>query len=1502
MKKRLLSIVTTLALCLSLLPATVLAEEHTCADGDVTDHYCDTCWEHIPTLCTDEDSDHLCDVCSDTLSECVDDVDHDHWCDTCGDVTYRTDPLDSGYYSCEAGCGAVMVSVTGDYTELNYHGFEEGTLVDGTAEISVYVPNYHNAYDGIDFELAENGVVTVFWTDEEGEIFENHTVEDVKLVDGKAVISFTGLPIEILHHGNLLYKPADPTMYLPERNGMVLEYQDNAYRLSVDSNVDCTINGLYEDNLYLFAGTEVSVIPLGDFWGELTWSYEEDSAKPEHEVVGSIVNFTMPEGDVEAILEYICVTCIDENGDHWCDFCESRISECADEDGDHHCDVCWEYLSDLCTDGEDIDHVCGVCGEYLSELCRDENGDHICDTETCGTVIGPCKDEDPEDHFCDNEDCGNEMSTCEECDWNDDNICDLCGKNIHPGAGELNIDAVAGDGTITVTWDALEDAGTDKVASYTVFCCLEDTFEPLQQAVYEPGSESYAHTFSDLENNVVYDVSVEATYSQNEDPFSATATDTVTALPGAPTILSVECGYHSVTVEWEAPENKGFPDILYYVITAEQNGMGVGTEVEATGEETMRCTLNGILNGQTYQINVTAVNDIGQGAVATTTVEIPLIPYQLEIGGVVVTEENMDDVLGDGTVSLNPRTATLTLNNAHINVTEGNYGIRSKTALKLELIGENSITCSGVYGIHSTDDVTVSGSGSLDITANDVGIYIAGGYEVGGLYLKDDVTLNVTSGNVTSGNSYGVRVDDVLEVRDNATLIATAGTAPERSCGIYAYDQFNVYDNAVVTATGADQSVDLNTDCDGIRATHITIEGGTVTATGGKAATTNGIFTQTFDMHGGTLTAVSGSTAGGTCFGPSTALQATRSFNMTDGVINATSGSAGNDTSCGVLVSNGELRMEGGSLFAQSGEANFSYGVKASQLSLFSDGYIEAEGAEGVWCSNGINVEGNLIVDNGGKILAKAATAETYSYGLQAFEMTISDSDIEAVAGSAANNYGLWAFGSMDIFCNRIRLNPHAPGFIGTSVTASAENGYAVYSRTGVEIADTLAISSPEGGSVAVVGEDELSRYYTVAAADGTAAQSVELDILTYNVSIEGLDLSYDMAVEVPAGWSVNEAYCEMYEVEDFSEILNTDRSGYTFYGWYTNENYASGSEFTFDDDITSDITIYARWTRNSSGGSSGGSSNTTTKTEKNEDGSTTTTTTNKKTGEVTETVKTPDGVTGTVVTDKNGEVTEASAKVPASAAKDAEKSGEAVKLPIEVEATENTEDSLEIKIDIPSGGAKMEIPVEDVTPGTVVVIVNKDGTEEIVKTCTMTENGVVVTLEKDATIKVIDNSKDFDDVTDSFWAGDSIDFVTAREIFGGISATTFSPNGTMTRQAMWMVLARMSGEDPTDMAEAKAWAVENGISDGSAPTNAVTRQQFVTMLWRWHGEPESDHSVDHHVDAHTISSYAEEAVAWAVEHGIKGGYPDGTLRPHGTATRAHVATFIQRFYEYVVQ
>lgn len=852
-------------------------------------------------------------------------------------------------------------------------------------------------------------------------------------------------------------------------------------------------------------------------------------------------------------------------------------------DGEYHvpqCDSCSYYdesRRELHAEGEATDHICDVCGFELKDLCGDSDGNRLCDV------------------------CEAPLSDGEEVDPNEDNVCDLHGEGVYPSAGELNLDATAVDGGIIVTWDALEDVGEDMVSAYIVSCCLENSFEPLQTISYEPGSDSYSHTFTGLDNRVVYDVSVDALYTLvpdgYEDPFSATAITTVTALPGAPTILSAVAGNNSVTVEWSAPENKGFPEILSYVVTAEQNGIGFGIEVEAT-DEIMRCTLESMPNGQSYQIYVSAVNEIGQGAVTSTTVEIPLIPYLLEIGGVAVTGENMNDVLGDGTVSYAPATHTLTLNNANIHVAEGNYGIRSQTFLTLKLIGENSVSCAGVYGFHSTDDVTVVGNGSLNVTAGEVGIYIAGGYEVGGLYLKEDASLTVTSGNATAGNSYGVRVDDVLELRDNAALTAVAGTAPDRSCGIYAYDEVNVYDNAVVAATGANQSVDLNTDCDGIRTTHITINGGTVTATGGTAATTNGIFTQTFDMHGGTLTAVSGSTAGGACFGPSVALQATRSFVLTGGTIYATAGTAGDDQSCGILVSNGEMQVSGGNVYTQGGEANYSYGIKASQLSV-SDGYIGADGAKGGWCSNGISAEGSLSV-TGGTIYAKALDAETYSYGIQAFEIAISNGNISASAGTAAESYGVWAFGNMKISAEEIRKNPYRNGFIGTNIIASAEDGYAIYSRTAIQLADSVCLSTPEGSRIAALGEDVLTRYYTAVASDGTAARSAEIEPLTYSIYIK--EAMEGMRLEVPAGWSANKAYCDFFEVEDFSEIVSryAQKDGYTFVGCYTDEACTEACLYDFDTAVVDDITLYPKWVK-APGSGDHENSDTTTETGKDE-------------------------------------------------------------------------------------------------------------------------------------------------------------------------------------------------------------------------------------------------------------------------------------------------------------
>jgi uncharacterized repeat protein (TIGR02543 family) len=54
-----------------------------------------------------------------------------------------------------------------------------------------------------------------------------------------------------------------------------------------------------------------------------------------------------------------------------------------------------------------------------------------------------------------------------------------------------------------------------------------------------------------------------------------------------------------------------------------------------------------------------------------------------------------------------------------------------------------------------------------------------------------------------------------------------------------------------------------------------------------------------------------------------------------------------------------------------------------------------------------------------------------------------------------------------------------------------------------------------------------------------------------------------------------------MFGIEDFSKVLNTEREGYTFGGWYTDETCSPGNEFVFDTAVNKDVTIYAKWVEN---------------------------------------------------------------------------------------------------------------------------------------------------------------------------------------------------------------------------------------------------------------------------------------------------------------------------------
>ena len=160
---------------------------------------------------------------------------------------------------------------------------------------------------------------------------------------------------------------------------------------------------------------------------------------------------------------------------------------------------------------------------------------------------------------------------------------------------------------------------------------------------------------------------------------------------------------------------------------------------------------------------------------------------------------------------------------------------------------------------------------------------------------------------------------------------------------------------------------------------------------------------------------------------------------------------------------------------------------------------------------------------------------------------------------------------------------------------------------------------------------------------------------------------------------------------------------------------------------------------------------------------------------------------------------------------------------------------------------------------------------------------------------------KTFVDVAKSDWFADAVAYVTDKGLMNGTGSDTFSPNASTTRGMLMTVLARYAGEDTTGGSpwyqKGMNWAKAKGVSDGTNPEVNITREQLVTMLYRYAGSPKANGSLDSFSDAASVSSYAVNAMQWAVANGIVNG-SNGKLNPKNNATRAEVAAIFMRFCE----
>lgn len=230
-------------------------------------------------------------------------------------------------------------------------------------------------------------------------------------------------------------------------------------------------------------------------------------------------------------------------------------------------------------------------------------------------------------------------------------------------------------------------------------------------------------------------------------------------------------------------------------------------------------------------------------------------------------------------------------------------------------------------------------------------------------------------------------------------------------------------------------------------------------------------------------------------------------------------------------------------------------------------------------------------------------------------------------------------------------------------------------------------------------------------------------------------------------------------------------------------------------------------------------------------------------------------------------------------------------------------------------GGVTLTVPAEDAGPGTVAVLVNEDGSRQVIQKSVARDGAVDVPLSGSATVEIVDNSKEFEDVSSTGWEADAVAFASAHELFSGTSETTFSPDESMSRGMLATVLYNLEDHPDQDGAvtfsdvssdawysDSVAWAAENGIVNGYGdgqfgPDDSITREQFAVMLWNYAGKPEAGGQALDFKDADQVSGYARAALSWAVENGILNGY-DGRLTPGATATRAQAAQMLKNFME----
>lgn len=184
-----------------------------------------------------------------------------------------------------------------------------------------------------------------------------------------------------------------------------------------------------------------------------------------------------------------------------------------------------------------------------------------------------------------------------------------------------------------------------------------------------------------------------------------------------------------------------------------------------------------------------------------------------------------------------------------------------------------------------------------------------------------------------------------------------------------------------------------------------------------------------------------------------------------------------------------------------------------------------------------------------------------------------------------------------------------------------------------------------------------------------------------------------------------------------------------------------------------------------------------------------------------------------------------------------------------------------------------------------------------------------------------------FTDLAANAWYTDAVAYVYRHDIMEGMSATTFQPNGTLTRAQAVQTFYNLEGQPdissenlgyPYEDVDAQAWygdavywaritGVATGYGDGTfQPGDSITRQEFAQMLYNYAKYKGYDLSAEGDLsqfpDSGSVADWAETAMSWANGNELINGHDDGTIDAAGIGTRAQAASILMRFDQNLVE